>query len=86
MAIVSSQQRAYSWSHCRQIKVLSDGVGISQRPSSYQAKYAAEPSPRNGASPARLPALGETAQAVQGEGTLQFIVAVACGYREAPVF
>lgn len=77
MAIVSSQRRACSWSHCRQIKVLRDGVGVSP---SHQAQ------PEERALPARLPALGETAQAVQGEGALQFIVAVACEYREAPGF
>lgn len=43
-AIVSSQQRACNWSHCKQIKVLSEGVGFCLLPPSYPAKQSL-PSP-----------------------------------------
>ena len=56
-------------------------VGLSHREAELKTLCSPQPS-----SPAWLPALGETAQAVRGEGILELIVAVACGCREVPTF
>lgn len=56
-------------------------VGLSHWEAELKTLCSPQPS-----SPAWLPTLGETAQAVRGEGILELIVAVACECREVPTF
>lgn len=85
---MSNLQRAGSWSHWEWRKALSDGDGAL--PYKGLAEYSTQASSQlpdlgsrgRGHSPAWLPALAETAQAIRREGVLELIVAVACGYRE----
>ena len=89
-AIVSNWQRACRWSHWgwRRCSVRREGWALPFKvgPRILCGTQTTNLGSRRGCSPAWLPALGETAQAVRGEGILELIVAVACGCREVLIF